>query len=353
MKVLAINSSPRTQGESRSERLLKHLVNGMENAKAEVEIVNLREYEVKFCQGCYTCWTKTPGRCRLKDDMSRILFPKWQEADIVIYSSPLYYRGFVAQLQAVVERTLPSYKPFVISDGERSHHPARIKIPDFVILSVAGFPDMKEFDLLSDWSKTNFDGEASKLLAEIYRPGSQALTQKQNESVAEEIFETVRQAGFEIITNRKVTDETMAKITQPLQDKEDFIKTSNLYWQSCIDEEVIPKQFEKKERSPRPKTVEDMMVLLPMGINKKEAEKTDATVQFSFESEKHENFFLDLKAGKVKALKGTSEQPSLTILTPFKLWSDIMTGLSDGTQKFMEGAYKIEGDGDLLIKLFA
>ena len=95
------------------------------------------------------------------------------------------------------------------------------------------------------------------------------------------------------------------------------------------------------------------MLLLPMGINKKNAGKTDAIVQFSFGSGTHEDFYLDISNGKVNALKGTSEKPDLTIITPFKLWRDIMTGVSDGTQKFMEGAYTIEGDGDLLIKLFS
>jgi multimeric flavodoxin WrbA len=36
MKVMAINSSPRTQGESRSERLLLNMVEGMKQDGAQV-----------------------------------------------------------------------------------------------------------------------------------------------------------------------------------------------------------------------------------------------------------------------------------------------------------------------------
>ena len=43
MKVIAINSSARTQGQSKTELMLEHLVCGMENAGADVEIINLRE----------------------------------------------------------------------------------------------------------------------------------------------------------------------------------------------------------------------------------------------------------------------------------------------------------------------
>ncbi|MDP2861739.1 MAG: flavodoxin family protein, partial [Desulfobacterales bacterium] len=84
MKILAINSSPRVGGQSKTELMLNHLVKGMRDTGAEVDVVNLREKKIKNCIGCFTCWTKTPGRCIHKDDMTRELFPKWLEADLVV-----------------------------------------------------------------------------------------------------------------------------------------------------------------------------------------------------------------------------------------------------------------------------
>lgn len=43
MKILALNSSPRTGGQSKTELMLTHLVAGMQEAGAEIEVVNLRE----------------------------------------------------------------------------------------------------------------------------------------------------------------------------------------------------------------------------------------------------------------------------------------------------------------------
>ena len=43
MKILAINSSPRSGGRSKTELMLNHLVKGMRDAGAEVDVVNLRE----------------------------------------------------------------------------------------------------------------------------------------------------------------------------------------------------------------------------------------------------------------------------------------------------------------------
>ena len=43
MKILALNSSPRGGGQSKTEMMLNYLVEGMRDAGAAVEIVNLRE----------------------------------------------------------------------------------------------------------------------------------------------------------------------------------------------------------------------------------------------------------------------------------------------------------------------
>ena len=67
----------------------EHPVKGMREAGADVEVVHLRRKKVNNCIGCFTCWTKTPGICLHKDDMTNELFPKWAGSDLVIYASPL------------------------------------------------------------------------------------------------------------------------------------------------------------------------------------------------------------------------------------------------------------------------
>ena len=81
MNVIAVNSSPRGGGRSKTELMLNHLVEGMRAAGAEVDTVNLREKKIKNCIGCFTCWTKTPGQCIHKDDMTSEIYPKWLAAE--------------------------------------------------------------------------------------------------------------------------------------------------------------------------------------------------------------------------------------------------------------------------------
>ena len=73
MKILALNSSPRDGGESKTELMLNSLVAGMRAAGAEVEVVDLRKKTIKNCAGCFSCWTKMPGTCIRKDDVTQEL----------------------------------------------------------------------------------------------------------------------------------------------------------------------------------------------------------------------------------------------------------------------------------------
>ncbi len=141
MKVLAVNSSLRTGGESKSELLLTHLVEGMSEAGAEVTVVNLREKTVKYCLGCFTCSTKSPGRCVHQDDMARELYPLWAGSEIAVLATPLFYYTVNAPLKAFIDRTWLDCEPYLVpgSDG-RWTHPARHQIPSIVMLSAAGFP---------------------------------------------------------------------------------------------------------------------------------------------------------------------------------------------------------------------
>jgi multimeric flavodoxin WrbA len=87
MKVLAINSSARIGGESKTELILNHLIKGMEEEGAKVEVVNIFKKKINYCIGCFTCWTKTPGECVHKDDMTKDLFPKYMASDLCKYTA--------------------------------------------------------------------------------------------------------------------------------------------------------------------------------------------------------------------------------------------------------------------------
>jgi multimeric flavodoxin WrbA len=351
MRILAINSSPRGGSESKTELMLNRLVEGMRDAGAEVEIVNLREKTIKNCIGCFTCWTKTPGKCIQKDDMTSELLPKWLESDLVIYATPLYYHFMNAAMSTFMERTLPAAQPFFERSNGKTFHPLRHKIPAAVWLSVCGFPEESEFDVFSEYLNRTRHKDV-KLVAEIYRPAAETMVNSLFKEKANDILDATKQAGKELVKSMKITPETMARIKQPIVDSQFFAEMGNLFWKTCIAERVTPKEFKDRNMVPRPDSLEGFMFLLPFGLNSKAVGDKKVILQFKFSGDVKDSCYFTVERGKIEAKTGTWENPDLTVETPFDVWIDVMTGKADGQKMFMEQKYKVNGDISLMIQLF-
>lgn len=352
MKILALNSSARTGGESKTELMLNHLVKGMRQAGAAVDVVHLRKKKIKNCIGCYTCMTKTPGQCVHKDDMTLELFPKWLESDLVIYASPLFHYSVNATMKTFIERTFPVVQPFLEQRGDIVYHPLRYKYPAVALLSVAGFPHESVFDQLSSWANYTFGKNGRqpdvKFVAEIYRPASEIMMRYKNK--IKDILDATEQAGQELVKYLKISPHTMARIKQPLDETKTIAGLANIYWEACITERVTPKQFRQKRMVPRPDSIENLMALLRIAFNPEAAGNVRAILQFEFSGEVQGSCYFVIENGTIRAMSGTTENPDLTIKAPFEMWADIMTGKADGTQMFMEQKYIADGDIALLMK---
>ena len=352
MKVIAINSSARQEGLSKTKLMLDHLVKGMREAGAEVEVVDLREKDIKYCIGCLTCWTKTPGVCLHKDDMTRELFPKFLESDLAILATPLYHFTINAQMKTFIERTLPAIQPFFKESGGKIYHPLRGRHPMIVMLSVAGFPQRSVFDQLSSWVNFIY-GAAGGLAAEIYRPFAESLMLPFLKDKADDILDATAQAGRELIKTLRVSPETMERITQDItEDSNVFLKTvGNIMWKTCIEEGVTPKEFEDRGMIPRPDSIESFMAIMNIAFNPEAASDISAVMQYDFSGEIEGSCHLTIADGKISAQDGPALRADITISTPFSLWMDIMTKKADGQQMFMEQKYSVKGDLNLLMRM--
>ncbi len=351
MQVLALNSSPRKSGQSKTELMLGHLTDGMRQAGATVDIVNLREKQIKPCIGCFTCWSKTPGQCLHDDDMRRELYPMWQAADIVVYATPLYHHTVNGLMKIFLERTLPSIEPFLIPGDTRWSHPLRHPHPDVVALSVAGFPTDTAFTALSHYMRY-LCGDKIRLLAEIYRNGSEIMTKPFCRERMNAILDATRQAGVELVQSRAVSESTMKRVCQPLMDDpDDIVRLHELAWRSMIAARMTPEVSEKRKRMPQPQSLEDFMLLMRMGFNPDAARNLEIVIQFEFEGAVSGVCHLVIRDGRLAAIAGPADPPDLTVRSPFDTWVAIQSGETDGAQQFMEGAYTAEGDIGLLPRL--
>ena len=122
-KVLIISASPRRNGNT--DILCDQFLQGAINVGHEVEKVFLRDKNIKYCTGCYTC-ERTKGICVYKDDMPDLL-QKMIDADILVLATPVYFYCMNAQLKTVIDRTVARY--------------TEIKNKDAYLIATAGEPE--------------------------------------------------------------------------------------------------------------------------------------------------------------------------------------------------------------------
>jgi multimeric flavodoxin WrbA len=100
MKILGINSSPR-RSKSQTLRLVRSVLDGASDSGAEVELVDLCQLKIEYCNACQVCYAK--GECVKKDDFQD-LYQKILKSDGLILGSPNYLHSVTAQLKTLLDR---------------------------------------------------------------------------------------------------------------------------------------------------------------------------------------------------------------------------------------------------------
>ena len=229
-KVLALNGSPRGL-ESNTQALLTPFLEGAREAGAETDLLVVRDLDVKFCRGCFACWSSTPGRCCQKDDMTRVL-DLWRQSDYVVYGTPLYHFGMTAVLKRVIERTLPVLEPRMEQYGDRTGHPLRqgSRRSRAVLIANCGFPERVHFDPLVEQMR-HLTGGGKGLAATILVAGGQALNRTYSpDSPFSWLFAAVRQAGREVVTQGRLSPATQETLDHPLAPAEVYRQVANASW---------------------------------------------------------------------------------------------------------------------------
>lgn len=99
MKVLLLNGSPHANGVSGVA--LQEMVNIFEQNGIETEIIHIGNQAVRGCSACGYC--KKNGKCAI-DDLVNEIAPKFEEADGLVVSSPVYYASANATMIAFLDR---------------------------------------------------------------------------------------------------------------------------------------------------------------------------------------------------------------------------------------------------------
>lgn len=115
----------------------------------EVHHLELRSLRLSQCRGCFGCWTKTPGRCLIRDDGER-LAREMVAADVGVFASPVSMGFTSALLRRAMERLLPLLHPYMEVVAGEIHHRARYaRYPRLALLHGHEGVDAEDRELLA------------------------------------------------------------------------------------------------------------------------------------------------------------------------------------------------------------
>ena len=102
MKVLAINASPRPNGNTAT--MLRTVLQEAEKAGLETELVQLGDHKVSGCRACMACQKMQNGHCAIDDDIINSVIDKMLAADAIVLGSPTYFADVTTEMKALIDR---------------------------------------------------------------------------------------------------------------------------------------------------------------------------------------------------------------------------------------------------------
>ena len=223
MNILVLNGSPKAKSDTM--RLTHSFLAGFTSQNDyNVTIVDVIKKDIRPCTGCFGCWQRGEGRCVQQDDQNEIL-AAYADADVIIWSFPLYCYGMPAPLKAVLDRTIPLVQMRMVEvDGKVQHVP----LIDFskkrtVVISGAGFPDWEgNFEGLRLQCQNCFGNPTM-----IFVPETPLLNIPAAAPVADPLLEKFRLAGQEFASTGTLSAKTIAVLETPMSSKEEYLQGIN------------------------------------------------------------------------------------------------------------------------------
>ena len=207
-KVLVLDGSTRKLGNT--SVLIKHFIEGAKNNTGNTEHITAKDIDIKYCNGCLRC--NLIKRCSISGDDWEDLSKKIDEADVLVFASPIYFHYVTAPLKNIIDR-FRSFVHVQITETGLIHTPFKEWNKDFVLLLSLGSSDDTDAQPVIDLFEYMKDvlGEKNRLhVIKATRLAVIKQVQKTEEELKElypklKLDESLAEADF--IKNQKILKE--------------------------------------------------------------------------------------------------------------------------------------------------
>ena len=156
MKILVLSGSPRKSGNT--EIMANAFAEAAKENGHEVNVVYASSVRPNPCLACGYC-RDHEGECIQQDDMQSV-YPLLEEADMVVFASPVYYFNLSAQIKIMLDR--------FYAKGGVGFHPTQAALlldshsPDVFSGAIAAYKDTLNYLKWEDRGIITIDGMTDK-----------------------------------------------------------------------------------------------------------------------------------------------------------------------------------------------
>lgn len=132
----------------------------------DYDFINLSELKISTCVGCFGCWTKTPGKCVIRDDAVRV-YPRIAASDHILYISRIRYGGYDTIMKTLLERSIPVQQAFIrLLQGETHHVQRKVVAKKAVVIGYGDIlpEEQKIFSRLVERNAKNMNFENYRII---------------------------------------------------------------------------------------------------------------------------------------------------------------------------------------------
>jgi len=117
----------------------------------KVEHFQLAKMQLRLCNGCWSCWVKTPGRCSQKDHSFEVIKAYFQ-SDLVLFATPLSLGFLTAKMKTMLDKCVALFLPHIeIHKGEFVHSKRYKKYPAVACLLQQGAYDSEDLEITREY----------------------------------------------------------------------------------------------------------------------------------------------------------------------------------------------------------
>jgi multimeric flavodoxin WrbA len=222
-EAVAINGSPRME-RGNTAMVLSPFIEGMTDAGSRVELFYSSRLKVKPCScGRMYCWSEMPGECCIKDKME-LLYPRLKEADVLVLATPVYI-PLPGDMQNIINRLCPLIDPALeFRKGRtRAKFHKDVRVRAIVLVSTGGWWEKGNFGTVVRIVRELAENSGVKFAGAVLRPHAQAM--RRGGKLTRDgraVLDAVRNAGYELIRDGVMRQETLAAISRPLISRAEF-----------------------------------------------------------------------------------------------------------------------------------